>query len=309
MTAASLMAAPSALLDLLALGLLAAGSGLLLSRSRWFRRAPLHARIRPYAPARTSGQVSGPPSQRGGVLVPLVVAAGDRLAAAAGVRGSVEVRLRRAGAPTDPARFRVRQFGLALVVMLGALAVAMSLHLSAALWLLVVLGAPVLATLAGEQLLDRRIADRRSEVVAALPVTAEQLALLIGAGYSLRSALTRLSTRASGAVSEDLGGVVRRIRQGLTEADALKEWAALMDVPQVERLVGVLALHREAGDLAALISQETSAIRAEAHRELIESIERRSQLVWVPVTVATLIPGLVLLAVPFVAAMSRVTGS
>jgi hypothetical protein len=37
-------------------------------------------------------------------------------------------------------------------------------------------------------------------------------------------------------------------------------------------------------------------------------IERRSQLVWIPVTVATLVPGLIFLAVPFMSAMAQVTG-
>jgi hypothetical protein len=38
-------------------------------------------------------------------------------------------------------------------------------------------------------------------------------------------------------------------------------------------------------------------------RELIEQIERRAQQVWIPVTVATLVPGAVLLAVPFLEAL------
>ena len=137
---------------------------------------------------------------------------------------------------------------------------------------------------------------------------AEHLGILLAAGFSLPSALNRLSRSRQRRRRHDLAQVVRRIRQGLSELDALREWAALIDVDGVDRLVGVLALHREAGDLGALISSESQAIRADAHRRLIESIERRSQLVWVPVTVATLVPGLILLAVPFVAAMGRVTG-
>jgi hypothetical protein len=50
-------------------------------------------------------------------------------------------------------------------------------------------------------------------------------------------------------------------------------------------------------------------VRSEAHRALIETIERRGQLVWVPVTVATLVPGLILLAVPFLSAVAMVTGT
>lgn len=72
----------------------------------------------------------------------------------------------------------------------------------------------------------------------------------------------------------------------------------------MSRLVGVLALNQEAGDLGALIGLEARSIRREVHRELMETIERREQMVWVPVTVATLIPGVIFLVVPFVRAQS-----
>ena len=40
----------------------------------------------------------------------------------------------------------------------------------------------------------------------------------------------------------------------------------------------------------------------------METIERREQMVWIPVTVATLVPGVVFLVVPFIHALSRFTG-
>jgi hypothetical protein len=50
-------------------------------------------------------------------------------------------------------------------------------------------------------------------------------------------------------------------------------------------------------------------VRAEVHRDLVERIEKRAQQVWVPVTVATLVPGLLFLAVPFADALRLFTGS
>ena len=93
------------------------------------------------------------------------------------------------------------------------------------------------------------------------------------------------------------------------EHAALEEWVDVSGVPAVRRLVGVLVLDREAGDLGRLITDESRATRREVHRELIETIERRSQQVWVPVTIATLVPGVLFLAVPFVAAMQLFTSS
>ena len=59
----------------------------------------------------------------------------------------------------------------------------------------------------------------------------------------------------------------------------------------------------QAGDLGRLIADEARAIRRDVHRELIETIERRGQQVWIPVTVATLVPGVIFLAVPFIEAL------
>ncbi|NNE72761.1 MAG: type II secretion system F family protein, partial [Acidimicrobiales bacterium] len=123
------------------------------------------------------------------------------------------------------------------------------------------------------------------------------------------SALTRLAARGNGAVSQDLARVNRRIRQGLSEAEALKEWAATSGLQPVRRLVGVLSLNREAADLGRLIGDEAKTIRREAHQRQIERIERRNQQVWIPVTVAALVPGVVLLAVPFLDALSGFSGS
>ena len=65
----------------------------------------------------------------------------------------------------------------------------------------------------------------------------------------------------------------------------------------------MLALNREAGDLGRLIAEEARSIRRDVQRELIETIEQRGQQVWIPVTVATLLPGSIFLAVPFIEAL------
>ncbi len=131
--------------------------------------------------------------------------------------------------------------------------------------------------------------------------------MLLGSGYSLGSALNRLARRGHGACATDLHRVCGRIRQGLSDVDALREWAALADVEALSRLVTILAMNREGGDLAQLISEEARTIRQDAQRELIEIIERRGQQVWIPVTVATLVPGVLFMVVPFIEAMRLFT--
>jgi tight adherence protein C len=282
------------------------GATLLLSQLPWFARVPLGERLRPYAP----GGMAAP--RRGGALSvgsfgeaigPLARTLGERLSRLAGVAEDLEVRLARAHSPLDPTAFRVRQVGWAVAGLAAGSLVSLALGLPAPAALGVLLGAPVLAFLVQEQRLAAESARWQRRVFLELPVVAEQLALLLAAGWSLTSALNRIAQRSRGAVALDLQRVCGRMRHGVAEAEALREWAAVARVEALDRLVPVLALNRDTGDLGRLVSEEARAIRRDAHRLLIEAVERRNQQVWIPVTVATLVPGVLFLAIPFVEAL------
>lgn len=289
-----------------------AGATLLLADLRWFRRRSLVERIRPYAPGAAatgagSGGILSVTSFRD-VVGPLATSVGATVARLAGVEEPVAVRLERIHAGIDPATFRVRQLGWSgLAAVAGAL-VAVAAGLPAVVGLGAVAAAAALGFLVVEQQLAKRSEQWQRATFLELPVVAEQLGMLLSAGYSLGAALQRIADRGAGAVGRDLRRVCGRVRHGLAEVEALREWAVLVDVDAVERLVAVLALNREAGDLGRLISEEARSIRREVQRELIETIERRGQMVWIPVTVATLVPGVLFLAVPFIEALRVFSG-
>ncbi len=282
------------------------GSTLLLSELRWFRRRPLVERLAPYVAGgstlRRRGAVMSAASF-GQVVGPLARAVGERVARAFGVTESLAIRLERVHSPLDVTAFRVRQLawtGAGLVI--GGV-VAAATGLSGVLALVLVAAGPAVAFLVIEQQLASASARWQRRIFLELPVVAEQLGMLLGAGYSLGSALSRLATRGTGACGRDLARVTGRIRQGLTEVEALREWATVADVEALRRLVSILSLNRQAGDLGRLIGDEARSIRRDVHRELIESLERRAQQVWIPVTVAALVPGVIFLAVPFIDAL------
>lgn len=288
--------------------LLVVGATLVLSELRWFSRQPLVDRLRPFSP----GGFRGAGAAGGGLLsvasfrevvAPLARQVGERLAGWLGVSEELGVRLQRVHSPMDATAFRMRQLGWTATGLAGGSLLAAAARPPLALALLFVVGAPGLAFLIVEQQLASSSDRRKRRIFLELPVLSEQLGMLVGAGFSLGAALNRLAARGTGACAQDLAEVCGRIRQGLTEVEALREWAAVADVDALTRLVAVLALNREAGDLGRLVADEARSIRREVHRELIEQIERRSQQVWVPVTVATLVPGAVLLAVPFIEAL------
>lgn len=283
------------------------GMTLVLSRVRWFARASLTERLRPYAVG------SSPLERRAGVLSvesfrdaigPLSRAIGERAARMAGVSEELEVRLARVHATVDVTGFRVRQVGWSIAGLGMSALLAMALRLPPLVATAFLLGGPIVAFLVQEQRLAVESQRWQRRIFLELPVVAEQLALLLSAGWSLTAGLNRLANRSQGATGRDLERVCWRIRQGLTEAEALREWARVASVPALDRLVPVLALNRETSDLGRLVADEARAVRRDVHRELIEAAERRNQQVWIPVTVAALLPGALFLAVPFVRALS-----
>jgi tight adherence protein C len=287
------------------------GATLLLSATRWCQRPALVDRVRPYV---AGGVAVRPRSGAMSVaslrdaLGPLAGSVGERLARALGVHEGVEVRLRRVHSPVDPTTFRLRQVGWSIAAFGLGSVLGVALGAGPLVGVLLAFGAPLLAFLLLEQRLASASEAWQRRVFLELPVVAEQLAMLLAAGWSLSSALNRLAHRGQGACAADLGRVCRRMRQGLTEAAALEEWRATAGVLALDRLVAVLALNQEAADLGRLVSEEARAIRRDVHRELVAAVERRAQQVWIPVTVATLLPGAIFLTVPFIEAL-RVFGA
>jgi len=289
------------------------GGTLVLSELRWFNRRPLTARLRPYEPggltdARLRGGLLSVTSFRD-VIGPIAQAAGERLADLLGVNEPLARRLERIHAPLDVTAFRVRQLAWSAAALAAGAVLTVATRPPLPIALLFVVGGGLLGFMVVEQQLASASERRQRRIFLELPVVSEQLAMLLGAGFALGGALNRLAERGSGACGQDLALVCGRIRQGLTEVDALREWAEVADVEALSRLVAVLALNRDAGDLGRLVSDEARSIRREVQRELIEQIERRAQQVWIPVTVATLVPGAVLLAVPFIEALRLFSSS
>jgi Flp pilus assembly protein TadB len=291
---------------------LCVGATLLLSELRWFSRPSLLERLRPYSPggmsARGRGAVPSGASFRD-IVGPLCRLSGERLARALGVSEDLARRLERIHSPLDVTAFRVRQLGWSGAGFgVGALvSLALRPPLPAALFFIV--GGAALAFLIVEQQAAQASEAWKRRLFLELPVLSEQLAILLSAGFSLGAALNRLAERGRGNAARDLARVCGRIRQGLSEIEAVREWAAVADVAALDRLVPVLALNREASDLGRLISDESRSIRRDVQRQLVETAERRSQQVWVPVTVAALLPGVLFLAIPFMAALDLFSGA
>ena len=282
------------------------GMTLLLSERRWISRPKMTDRLSPYAPGFAAlgnpGLLSVASFRE--VIAPLSRAVGERVARGFGVSEELGIRLRRIHSPWDVTAFRIRQLGWAGAAFVVGTLAAVALELPTLFAVLGVLGAPILTFLVLEQRVVGASSAWQRRLGLELPVVAEQLGMLLSAGWSLSASINRVAERGRGNCSEDLTRVMQRVHQGLTEAEALQEWSDLADVDGVTRLVSILALNSETADLGRLISEEARAIRRENQRELIEAIEKRTQQVWIPVTAATLVPGLLLMGIPFLDALT-----
>lgn len=282
------------------------GATLALSELRVFSRPSLSDRLRPYGP----GGMGGP--ARTGIfsvasfrdaIAPTSNLIGSRLARVVGITEDLDLRLTRIHSPVDATTFRVRQVGYSVLGLGIAALVVLALRPPSPVGLAFLVAGPILTLLVQEQRLAKASERRQRRLFLELPVVAEQLALLLSAGWSMSSALSRLSRRSTGACAADLERVGNRIGQGLSETEALREWAIIAKVDALDRLVPVLALNRDTSDLGRLVAEEARSIRRDMQRELIEIAERREQQVWIPVTVATLIPGVLFMAIPFIEAL------
>ena len=299
-------------LGLLASGLvLWVGLSLLLAELRWFARRPLTDRLAPYLPGGMgrrgrAGLLSAESFRE--AVGPVARGLGSQFSRLVGVSEDLDRRLRRVHAALDVTEFRVRQIGWALAGLgVGAL-LAVAARPTAAIAVVMTLGGMLLAFLLLEQQVTLASDRWQRSLHLELPVVAEQIGMLLGSGYSLVGAIDRVARRGRGAVASDLRRVLARIRHGVDETTALREWSDLAGVEAVDRLVAVFAMNREASDLGRLISIEARSIRREVHRELVETMERRGQQVWIPVTVATLAPGVIFIGIPFMTALRGFLG-
>jgi tight adherence protein C len=286
------------------------GLTLIFSGIRRFTRPSLSERLRPYHPgAPAPVRAFDPTAPLRQLVGPLLSHAGGRLAALFGVAEDAATRLQRVHSPLTVTALRARELAWAGCAFMVATTASVVLRLPAPLAILMVIGAPLFAFLLIEQRLSTASAHWQRDVLYELPVVSEQVAMLLAAGYSLGAALNRVSQRSQGCCARDLADVANRVRQGVAGPDALREWSKAVKVPAVDRLVAVLAVNGEASDLGRLVAVEARQCRREVHRRTMEIIERRSEQVWVPVTVATLVPGVILIAVPFLSALHAFSGS
>jgi len=216
---------------------------------------------------------------------------------------NVRRRLERAGSAVPP-----RHLAIVMLVTGGAGLLAGLLLSSATTSAPLRLGVPLvglaLGGLAPLGLLEQRAERRQAARADAFPLLVEHLAMLAGHGFAMNEAFDRLERRwRHSAIGDDLAGLCRRLAQGVDPAVAVADWAAANRFPPGRRLADALRATATSSDCERVLWQLG---RAERERNLVALIHRfqvREQQVWIPVTVAALVPGMLLLVLPFARAL------
>ena len=251
----------------------------------------LSDRIAPYL---LSGQApfapTVPPSSRmwlPGWLASLTAALGLRLARLAGGESSLQRRLDVLGHGQSHEQFRREQVVWGLVASSAAAMVIIARGsstrdvVSGALFVLL---AGVGGVLARDQALSRSVHRRTESVRAELPTVIEMLAMGVGAGASLTTALERVRAIGHGVLSEEFARVLDDTRVGLPMAPALQQMAARLDLHEVSRFVDAVLVAVERGTpLADVLAAQAGDAREAGRRALIEAGGRKEIGMMIPV--------------------------
>ena len=196
---------------------------------------------------------------------------------------------------------------VAMVLQIVLIAVATRSHTARFIWLggTLILGIWILRP-AVESWLGRK--RNLAAIEMSLASEIEKMAIYLAAGHSVNSALEMLSLSHDSPSSKVFELISRGTKSGVDATDAIAEAMLTYPCATLSRLANLLEGANFGADLVRGARIEASDLRNEGHRKVLAEMEKNSQKIWIPITIAALIPGIVLIFVPFIAVMNAVAG-
>jgi tight adherence protein C len=250
------------------------------------------------------------PAERQPLAVRLLRAVLERWTESVGTRRTGEERIReklmRAGFPLG---LRAREFialrqMMAIVFLLLALGLTSSLTLAARIdvqpfhYALYGLAGGYVGAFLPMMLLNSLIAQRQRQVEANLPDFIDLLTVSVEAGLALDAALQRVADEFPGPLGEEGLRIVSELRVGRTRAEALREMARRLDIPELTSFVTTIIQSEQMGasigNALRIQSQQIRELRALRARE-------RAQQAPVKITIVLIFLILPLLGIVIVA--------
>lgn len=161
-----------------------------------------------------------------------------------GDRKSIESRLAQIGKSDEKhyENFRIAQL-VYIATLLAVFTILFTLEIfGKALFLLLVLAAPLLVLLFTERNLTQKVELRRKEVEGDFPAIVEMLTLAVGAGESPAAALKRITQRAHGRLAGDFAQVVKEVEAGVSFSNSLDSMSKRLSSDSLRRFVDSLII-------------------------------------------------------------------
>lgn len=136
-----------------------------------------------------------------------------------------------------------------------------------------------------------------------MPLLLSELQSSLERGNSLTTAVITTARSSQTAWSEHLTQLAASLTRGESLATAFGELAENITEPEVRRALELLALSNQHQVAQQLVAQLLTKAKRDHHHRLIATAGKREQLIWIPVALATLIPGVLLVIVPLISSL------
>ncbi len=164
-------------------------------------------------------------------------------------------RLERAGNPTTPGVLLGSRFLLLIVGLLPALFGGLAILMAAAL--------AILGWRLPDFWLARRATARQQAMLRHLPDVMDLLSVSVEAGLGFDAALARVTGRFGEPVVGEFGRLLRELQLGRPRAEALRDLAQRMDLPDLSAFVGAVVQADELGvGIASVLRAQSEQMRA-----------------------------------------------
>lgn len=148
----------------------------------------------------------------------------------------------------------------------------------------------------------------RASLSNRLPDLLERLSVSLNSGMSVSAALSLVSLDVASPWSPWLAQVVTSLSRGGSLGEELYLIARYLGDEVFARTAELLSSQTLSSELPQLLDAELDSCRRRQRLKLTEILEQRSQLVWIPVSIAILIPGSIILSIPLISSMKFFAG-
>ncbi len=149
---------------------------------------------------------------------------------------------------------------------------------------------------------------QRVEIEANLPLEIEKLALYLGSGLSLNSSFYRLAKTSSTETRAVFIFIAQGLQSGLPVGEVLEECYLRFPTDSIRRITNLLAGGASGGDLVRVTREEAANQRGVRHLNALAKMEKVTQSVWIPITIAALLPGIAIVFIPFFSILTSLKG-